>query len=706
MKINELIGKVFNPKKWIASLIHFIRDFPHMVKHTVLFSIFFILLFYYVIGKVFALLAKIPVVGKPFIGIIGLWKRTAGKGLGGIVAKLEHVGTSVNRSYLIELAMKNLVSRKSRTFVTIAGMSVGIGIIVLLLSMGYGIERLIIGRIASLDELRMFDVSAGGNSAVHLDGKFIAKLNRISNVQKTLPLVATVGKLSYKNATTDVLVYASSKTYLQYSKIKFLNGGFFSNNQEYRPTTAENALSYAGGSVAGAETELRKGKLNQLISQDTVSFNILPEKAVSVWENCAIAPKLLGYTVRYEGGYTGQEYWGGIYAPFLPYGRSGYDSATKTELGKWMKGKVPLFEKHADESLVPVLDKYGRQTWETGCLEETEIQVTDRIAVGEVLGEATASAGLNTTASDSASLAYEETVVASSSSGLEFVSLEASAGASVKSDKQKTIAFNGSPDGETIVSSGLLNLLGIPIKEAIGKVFNIQLIVTKSLLSTIDGRVLSPEVQYKIKGVTDDLDSTSMYIPYTDMAKLNINNFSQVKVVVNDPSALANARKRAEVLGFSTSSTVDTVNQIESLFANLRIVLAVVGMVALIVASLGMFNTLTVSLLERTREIGGMKTMGVVSEEIQDLLLAEAIIMGIAGGLGGLFLGYLIGKVLSLIVSLFALTQGQGFLDLTYIPVPFIVFIMISSFIVGVLTGLYPARRAKNISALNALRYE
>ena len=119
-----------------------------------------------------------------------------------------------------------------------------------------------------------------------------------------------------------------------------------------------------------------------------------------------------------------------------------------------------------------------------------------------------------------------------------------------------------------------------------------------------------------------------------------------------------------------------------------------------------MFNTLTVSLLERTREIGGMKTMGMVSGEIQELFLAEAMIMGFAGGIGGLLFGFIVGKLSSYIVSIIAISQGVGYLELTYIPWSLTTFIVVSSFVVGVITGLYPAYRAKHISALNALRYE
>ena len=80
--------------------------------------------------------------------------------------------------------------------------------------------------------------------------------------------------------------------------------------------------------------------------------------------------------------------------------------------------------------------------------------------------------------------------------------------------------------------------------------------------------------------------------------------------------------------------------------------------------------------------------------------------MGFAGGIGGLMMGILAGKLSSYAVSIVAIAQGVGYLELTYVPWSLILFIVISSFIVGLITGLYPSFRAKKISALNALRYE
>jgi len=191
-----------------------------------------------------------------------------------------------------------------------------------------------------------------------------------------------------------------------------------------------------------------------------------------------------------------------------------------------------------------------------------------------------------------------------------------------------------------------------------------------------------------------------------DLRTLGITNYSQVKVVVKDKDDLSATRHQIEAMGYVTRSVADTVEQINSLFSTTRVILAVLGMIALGVAALGMFNTLTVSLLERTREVGLMKAMGMRSSEVQELFLTESMIMGILGGLLGIITGFLAGKLAGLVLSLFAVFQGVGYVDISYIPASFTVVIIILSLLVGILTGIYPAKRATKISALNALRYE
>ena len=363
--------------------------------------------------------------------------------------------------------------------------------------------------------------------------------------------------------------------------------------------------------------------------------------------------------------------------------------------------------------MIPTLDNNGVQRWDEGCVAQKDINILVSEEFGSVLGISTGSAEVVFTddvlaASDSAdassSAIYGESVVATDEAGIETVSLQASASAQKK--QVETLKFAHKPDGEAVVSSGFLNLLSINVNKAIGTTFKSSFIIVKSLMPDIEGKVLTSEVEYKIIGVIDDADNTYFYVPFSDIQRLGIKNFSQFKLVLSNQKDLPKIRKDIETMGLRTSSTYDTVKQIESLFANLRLLLAVLGMVALGVASLGMFNTLTVSLLERTRETGGMKAIGMVSDEVQDLFLAEAMIMGLSGGIGGLIFGFLIGEVFSILISIIAITKGQGFLQLNYLPPYFVAFIIICAFVVGLLTGLYPAYRAKKTSALNALRYE
>lgn len=721
----------------IFSLLFYPRNWMRVLKTIYLFMGFFILLVMFIITKFFRIFVKLPLIGKLFDRLFSRIEKKSGGIYQFIINKVEATRTSeVKRSYLIHLGYQNLMAKKTRSLITIFGMSVGVGIIVLLLSLGYGIERLIISKVASLDELKMIDVSIGENASVHLNQDLINKINKMSGVEKTIPLISIVGKVTYNKAQTDVLVYAVSKDYLEMSKVKLTAGKLFAQGNTYK--------AWETGQVAGASTSIIKGIYNEKITGKEINFNVVPNEVVAVWENCTVSSSIKGYLRRFEGGYKGYEYWGSEYFPSQK-GREAKDEARNMFLGRWIKSNMPLFEQDETDSLKPKYDKTGKQIWDNGCVQEENVlfqgKLTPKLndygeaiwengtpqedsqynpqkySLGQVLGissdeeedvlAASDSATTESTeeATDSASLELFSSVsVSTNSAGIEFVELSSSD--SAKKKTQTVLALSEPPSGTAIVSTGLMNLLNISQSKAIGTKFKTSFIIVKSIKPDIEGKAMTTDVEYAISGVIDDSASAYFYIPLSDMSKLGVDNFSQLKVSVSRQDQLPKIRKQTETLGFRTHSTLDTVSQIESLFANLRIILGLLGMVALAVASLGMFNTLTVSLLERTREIGGMKTMGMISGEVQDLFLSEAMIMGLSGGIGGLILGYATGKAISIVVSIFAVASGQGYIELAYVPGFLTIFILISSFIVGLVTGLYPAQRAKKISALNALRYE
>lgn len=660
-----------------------------------------------------------------------------------VLAFLEKIRPfQVRQSYLLDIAYGNLRSRPNRTLITVFGMAAGVGIIVYLLSLGYGIERLVIGQVASLNELKIVDVSASQNTALKMNAQTIGSIEKIDNVDSVVPLISLVGRINFNKAQTDVLAYAADENFLNLIQLKLKKGKMLTDTGNTSGIlNSMRRKSDSPGKVAGAQSDIQDATFNTFRDKNLVSFNILPQKAAIVWETCDFTSEMVGYTTRFDSSLYGKKMWGGSYSPFSPHGKTGYDKEQGRYLGDWLFTKVPIFIYDADERLIPLISDNGYQVWATGCIQDSNVQYDEEsrveikstsgnvlgtktdLELGKVLGSssdgsvesvlaASDSAELDllaaqgATATGSAEPAFDTVVISTDSAGVEFVTFVASEEADIQKAAASRVKFDGKPIAQAMISTGLMQLLGIPEDKVISKTFTVNFIVSESLRPDVKGRQLSEDVEYEIVGLIDDDDKQYFYVPFSDVQKLGIQNFSQLKVVMKDDNGIAKVRTEIETFGFNTSSVTDTVAQIESLFNTLRIVLGIIGLIALAVASLGMFNTLTVSLLERTREIGGMKVIGMVSEEIQDLFLAEAMIMGFSGGIGGLLLGYLIGQISSILVSILSLSRGLGYLNLTYIPPAFIAAILILSFLVGLLTGLYPARRAKSISALNALRYE
>ena len=272
--------------------------------------------------------------------------------------------------------------------------------------------------------------------------------------------------------------------------------------------------------------------------------------------------------------------------------------------------------------------------------------------------------------------------------------------------KTKIVVLPPSAKKEAVVNRTMLKVLGIDEGNAVGEKFNTSFVVTGDLLFDGGDKIESEFAEYVIVGVIPGDKTPVFYVPFVDLRSLGIANYSQVTVVLTSQKEVSDVRGKIEAMGFATSSVVDTVKQINSLFATVRIILALLGTVALSVAALGMFNTLTVSLLERTREVGLMKAMGMRSSEVRELFLTESMIMGFFGGVIGIIIGFIGGKLVSLILSAFALFKGVGFVNVSHIPALFVFLILFLALIVGIGTGIYPAKRATKISALDALRYE
>jgi len=357
-KIYSALTDADKRKRLFKAIIFAVVNLP---KNLVAFTTFFILLIIFVLRLSVRFLARVPVLSKVLSRIVPQSMVCRSDSFcQKIINKIEAARTfKVKRYYLINLAFNNLKIKKSRSLITIFGMSVGVGIIVYLLSLGYGIERLVISKVARLDELKMADVLPGETGNVKINGRLIAKIKEIDNVENVLPVVSVVGKVDYKNAKTDILSYAVTEEYMQVLASQFLRGSYFSDKGK--------ELTMQVGDVKGLSTQqLAKGRYDEQINEGTVLFNLKPEQVVPLRSQCDINAEILGYVKRLEGGYAGTEFWGGDYAPFNPFGRAAFDSVRNQYLGKWIKAKMVVYDKLPEDKLQPQLDDQGRWLWQEG----------------------------------------------------------------------------------------------------------------------------------------------------------------------------------------------------------------------------------------------------------------------------------------------------------------------------------------------------
>ncbi|PLX20600.1 hypothetical protein C0584_05150 [Candidatus Parcubacteria bacterium] len=255
-----------------------------------------------------------------------------------------------------------------------------------------------------------------------------------------------------------------------------------------------------------------------------------------------------------------------------------------------------------------------------------------------------------------------------------------------------------------IVSQASLQLFNIPEEEAIGK--KVSFSVYKNVDESGLRELVDVGEEFEIVGVADDEASSFAYLPYSLSRVIGDVNFSKIKVKVDKEESLEIVRSYLIDQNFLVSALSDIIEQANQIFKVAQIVLALFGVIALIVSAIGMFNTMTIALLERTQEIGIMKALGATSADIWQMFLTESVIIGFTGGAGGILIGMLGGEVFNNIINVLAGAYGGDKIDLFFTPAWFIITVTIFSTVVGLITGFYPAKRAAGINALVALRYK
>jgi ABC-type antimicrobial peptide transport system permease subunit len=237
-----------------------------------------------------------------------------------------------------------------------------------------------------------------------------------------------------------------------------------------------------------------------------------------------------------------------------------------------------------------------------------------------------------------------------------------------------------------------------------------------------DGYIYMDITELK-KLMKDSSDSQSQGRLSFGMGNISEDTYQQALVYVEDFRKVEEIQKQIDDMGFGTRSLSDVRKSMQKQSETLRIILGGIGAVSLLIAAIGITNTMIMSIYERTREIGVMKVLGCKMGNIRRLFLFEAGVIGLLGGIAGITLSYIASFVLNSVGGNIMGNKGvnpdmgmymmdgmqqaaQQSTKISVIPVWLALFSILFAILIGIISGFMPARRAMKLSALEAIKTE
>lgn len=182
--------------------------------------------------------------------------------------------------------------------------------------------------------------------------------------------------------------------------------------------------------------------------------------------------------------------------------------------------------------------------------------------------------------------------------------------------------------------------------------------------------------------------------------------YTSLQVKADDMDHVNGIADTIRNMGYEVETNAEYLKSMQSQFAVVQAVLGGIGAVSLLVAAIGIANTMMMSIYERTKEIGVMKVLGCSLRNIQQMFLLEAAFIGLLGGIAGNILSFLMSTAINFIAkSSGSISLGEGG-SISYIPWWLVLMSLGFAMLVGVLAGYFPAKRAMRLSPLAAIRNE
>lgn len=284
--------------------------------------------------------------------------------------------------------------------------------------------------------------------------------------------------------------------------------------------------------------------------------------------------------------------------------------------------------------------------------------------------------------------------------------------------------------GQAIAGASVAQSFFDPLSGPVNKPPDLVGQTLKLELTRLDeqGQNAKRAINIRIVGVlkqTSPQYDNALLLPLADIEEINTwvmgqrtnpsrTGYPQALVKVTDADRAVLVDRQIQQEGFYTFSPRTILQSINQLFLIIQAVMGGIGAIALLVAAIGIANTMTMAIYERTREIGVMKAVGASNRDVMSVFLAEAASIGLLGGIGGVLVGFGIGQLIGLIAAGMLATQAaqagagvsQADITIIYTPPWLMLFALAFSALIGIISGIYPALRAANLSPLTAIKYE
>lgn len=268
-----------------------------------------------------------------------------------------------------------------------------------------------------------------------------------------------------------------------------------------------------------------------------------------------------------------------------------------------------------------------------------------------------------------------------------------------------------SEEGQVLIGEKILKAIKIDPKDIVGKEIEI-------IINNADGIDITPvSKNMKVVGVIDENFENSQSIVMTAKDAAQIKGYSTLKtnyfensgydevtVVANEVGDVEKVTKQLKKLDYMYTSNLDTAKSMEKILNGINSAFAVLGVIVLIVSAIGIVNTMTMAVMERTKNIGIMKSVGADSSAIRTIFLVQSSLIGVIGGVVGIMLGKGVNSLAELLINSKLSSEGMSIVISVGLPWYIILAIFIFSIVISLLSGIYPAIKASKLDPIEALR--